>query len=121
MVRAGKREYGARHSADESHPVLSGIKSWPMPVWMSHGDKVENSRRIPRDRAQRQHLMRGYFNAANTVIGVQFHPEVTHTGEARFFHNFLSRSGVQGRLDDGFLHRDSEEMRLEIKKLGRTG
>ncbi|HQG13524.1 MAG TPA: glutamine-hydrolyzing GMP synthase, partial [bacterium] len=119
VVRAGKREYGrAMLTADESHPVFSGIKSWPMPVWMSHGDKVE---RIPdgfRVIARSDNSSCAIIsNAANTVIGVQFHPEVTHTPEGgALISNFLFKI-CECKADwtmDSFIEIQRDEIRNRV-------
>lgn len=92
VINAGKREYGrATLTAIESHPILGGVANWPMPVWMSHGDKVESLPEGFRAVARSD-------NTDNAVVvgdddrlfGVQFHPEVTHTPEGqRILENFI--------------------------------
>ncbi len=83
VEKSPKREYGhALIQAEESHPFLAGVKVWPMPVWMSHGDKVEalppGFRAIARSANSPFAAM---ADEANRLIGVQFHPEVVHTPE----------------------------------------
>ena len=79
----GKREYGrATIERIGEHPFFEGIDQWPMPVWMSHGDKVDE---LP----QGFHAIAKSGNspyaamadATGRIIGVQFHPEVVHTPE----------------------------------------
>ncbi len=85
VEKASRREYGrATIHAEESHVLFSHIKEWPMPVWMSHGDHVvrlpEGFRVIGKsDNAP----IAAMSDETNTVIGLQFHPEVTHTHEGK--------------------------------------
>lgn len=85
VAGGGKREYGRAHlQAEESHVLFAGIKEWPMPVWMSHGDKVEAL--PPGFRAIAKSMnspVAAMASADDRIIGIQFHPEVTHTPEGR--------------------------------------
>lgn len=94
IVKAsGKREYGRAHiQAEESHRIFQGVKEWPMPVWMSHGDKVtklpENFRSIAKSENS---PIAAIASADNKIIGLQFHPEVVHTPEgAKILQNFAT-------------------------------
>ncbi|MFA5811654.1 MAG: glutamine-hydrolyzing GMP synthase [bacterium] len=83
VAKSGKREYGrAMIQAEESHPLFNGVREWPMPVWMSHGDRVEQ---IPQGfRSIARSANSPYAAMASDdgkLIGVQFHPEVVHTPE----------------------------------------
>jgi GMP synthase (glutamine-hydrolysing) len=87
-----KREYGkALVYAEESHTLLRGIREWPMPVWMSHGDHVDELPPGYRVVARSENVpIVVMANASNTIIGLQFHPEVTHTPEGSIvLKNFL--------------------------------
>lgn len=92
VAGSAKREYGrATIQAEESHVLLEGIREWPMPVWMSHGDKVDEV--PPGFRAIAKSSNSPYAamsDDANRLIGVQFHPEVVHTPEgATILKNFV--------------------------------
>jgi len=94
VEKSGKREYGrAIVIADEGHDLFAGIKEWPMPVWMSHGDCVKE---VPSSFRGIAHSHNSP-NAAmadfdNRVLGVQFHPEVMHTPEGKqLLQNFTHR------------------------------
>jgi GMP synthase (glutamine-hydrolysing) len=90
--KADHREYGrAFLQAEESHLLFSGVKEWPMPVWMSHGDKVDELPPGYRAIAKSNNSpIAAIANSSNTIVGLQFHPEVTHTPEgARLLGNFL--------------------------------
>ena len=92
VVGSRKREYGrAVIQAEESHALLAGVKRWPMPVWMSHGDKVEE---LPPGFRAIAHSANSPFAAmsddSDRMLGVQFHPEVVHTPEgAILLKNFV--------------------------------
>lgn len=92
VAKADRREYGrALVQVEESHVLFSGIQEWPMPVWMSHGDRVDEIppgyRAIARSTNSPVAAM---ANASNTIFGLQFHPEVTHTPEGfKLMANFL--------------------------------
>ena len=91
VVSSHRREFGATSidiSSDD--PLFQGVKGRTM-VWMSHGDQVKG-------------LPSGFTTLAATstcphaavrhpdsgFVGLQFHPEVTHTSEGRtILNNFL--------------------------------
>ena len=91
VAAAGAREYGPaeiHHSGRD--PLLAGLPS-PLPVWMSHGDRVT---RLP---PGFESLARS-DNSPDAIIGhdgqrcygVQFHPEVAHTPQgSALLRNFL--------------------------------
>jgi GMP synthase (glutamine-hydrolysing) len=82
VARADHREYG---SADieilKNSDLFAGFAVHEnLPVWMSHGDRVEN---LPADfeilAASKNSPVAAVKNRAGTIFGVQFHPEVVHT------------------------------------------
>src|SRR3989338_6404733 len=95
VEKSDRREYGpSQILANESHPLLSKIHEWPMPVWMSHGDRVielpEGFRSIASSRNSPHAAM---ANADDSILGLQFHPEVSHTPEGgQLLANFLFAS-----------------------------
>ncbi|MFH1829361.1 MAG: glutamine-hydrolyzing GMP synthase [Pseudomonadota bacterium] len=83
VAGSNKREYGrAVIQAVEGHNLFAGVREWPMPVWMSHGDAVDELpsgfRAIARSENSPYAAM---SDESNRIIGVQFHPEVVHTPE----------------------------------------
>jgi len=93
VVQAERREYGhalldVAVSDDLFHDITDAT-----PVWMSHGDSVENpgpgfevlATTTNTPYAAVRHSQRRLY-------GIQFHPEVTHTGRGRdMMGNFLTR------------------------------
>lgn len=90
-----KREYGRSDLfIDETEDLFVGFDaSWPIQVWMSHGDRIDS-------------LPPGFFSIAHSAnspiaaiknpelraYGVQFHPEVAHTPLGKeIIKNFLLR------------------------------
>jgi len=92
VEKASRREYGrATIQVEESHPLFTHVLQWPMPVWMSHGDHVTilpSGYRVIAKSANAP--IAAMANESGTVIGLQFHPEVTHTLEGmKLIENFL--------------------------------
>ncbi|MFH0800212.1 MAG: glutamine-hydrolyzing GMP synthase [Pseudomonadota bacterium] len=85
VVAAGKREYGrAEIQAEESHRLFAGVRGWPMPVWMSHGDRIERMPEGFRPIAKSANSpVAAMASDDDRILGLQFHPEVTHTPEGR--------------------------------------
>jgi GMP synthase (glutamine-hydrolysing) len=108
VAPAGEREYGpAEISTIQANPL---IPPGSMPVWMSHGDRLESmppgferlavSANSPY--AAMGDLQRSYF-------GVQFHPEVRHTpGGLAIIQRFVSDiCGAQANWTPGAIIEDS--------------
>jgi GMP synthase (glutamine-hydrolysing) len=88
------REYGhAELLVDTGCPFFRGLTAGHIPVWMSHGDRI-------------QQLPPGFVGIASTdnapvaamqdasgrLFGIQFHPEVSHTPQGlQLLQNFLYR------------------------------
>lgn len=80
VTRAESREYGnTKLIVDNSTDVLKGI-SGETPVWMSHGDYIEQA---PAGFTVNAHTdstpVAAMANPTRGIYGVQFHPEVVHT------------------------------------------
>jgi GMP synthase (glutamine-hydrolysing) len=64
-------------------PAISNLKS-PIPVWMSHGDRIEQ---VPPGFSviarSANSPIAGMADAARRIFGIQFHPEVNHTQHGR--------------------------------------
>jgi GMP synthase (glutamine-hydrolysing) len=115
---APAREYGrAECEVIDSSALFAGIHS-PTQVWMSHGDQVTG---IADDFAPLARTSTCPYAAVKhkrlPLVGLQFHPEVTHTPEgAAVLRNFLHTiCGAQGkwRLGD-FAAESIERIRTQV-------
>ncbi|HTU03212.1 MAG TPA: glutamine-hydrolyzing GMP synthase [Candidatus Sulfotelmatobacter sp.] len=93
VSRATRREYGpAELRVDQQADLFAGLPS-TVPVWMSHGDRVD---RLPAAFEVLAHTGNSPYAAirhrAQPVFAVQFHPEVVHTPRGKeILANFLFR------------------------------
>jgi GMP synthase (glutamine-hydrolysing) len=94
VAAAQRREYGPAllQVADRGCPLLSGLPS-ELPVWMSHGDRIE---RLPPGFAivaqTDNSPIAAMAHPGRHLYGLQFHPEVIHTPQgAELIRNFLVR------------------------------
>ncbi len=120
VERADHREYG---SADieilKNTDLFSGFALHEnLPVWMSHGDRVEN---LPADfeilAASKNSPVAAVKNSAGTIFGVQFHPEVVHTPRgADILSNFVHGICGCGRnwTMAGFIETTVAEIRRRV-------
>jgi GMP synthase (glutamine-hydrolysing) len=79
-----KQEYGysVLHFSDNSSPLFEGLDESP-PVWMSHGDRVEE---IPPgfvSLAYTENSPYAVIGNNDGIYGIQFHPEVAHTPQGK--------------------------------------
>jgi GMP synthase (glutamine-hydrolysing) len=79
-----KQEYGysVLHLSDNSSPLFEGLDESP-PVWMSHGDRVED---IPPgfvSLAYTENSPYAVIGNNDGIYGIQFHPEVAHTPQGK--------------------------------------
>jgi GMP synthase (glutamine-hydrolysing) len=85
------REYGsAEIRRTQDNPLLKGLPE-AMPVWMSHGDRIETPPPgFSGLAASRNSPYAAMGNVERRLYGVQFHPEVAHTPQGSdLLHNFL--------------------------------
>lgn len=113
-----KHEYGLAilHQGADGHPLFADLPS-EMPVWMSHGDRIEE-------------MPMGFVSLAYTdnspvaamgndqgIIGLQFHPEVIHTPQGKnILQNFLyGVCGCSGSWTPGsFVTESMERIREQV-------
>lgn len=89
------REYGpAEVSPDTTHPLFKGISS-KTEVWASHGDTVTTLPSGFKSIATSSGIA-AMTNEDNSIMGIQFHPEVTDTKEGKnILQNFLNISNCE--------------------------
>jgi GMP synthase (glutamine-hydrolysing) len=104
VVRADRREFGhALLEIREAGDLFAGIPD-RTPVWMSHGDSVEDPGPGFRTLAATTNTPHAaVVHAERRLYGIQFHPEVTHTERGRdILGNFLLRvCGMRGDWEMG--------------------
>lgn len=129
-----EREYGAavihatgstpRETATAAtNPLFGGLPA-DMPVWMSHGDRVE---RLPDGFLAIAHSanspLAAIADSERGLYGIQFHPEVVHTPQgsqllANFVHTIC---GCTGDWTPGSLiHETIERVRAQVGEEGRV-
>jgi GMP synthase (glutamine-hydrolysing) len=124
MTRAERREYGpAELIVDDASDVFAGFSAGhATPVWMSHGDRLEE---LPPGWQVLAHSgnspVAACCDAERRRFAVQFHPEVAHTPRGReLLENFLFRV-CRARADwtmENFIEREPERIRARVGKAG---
>ncbi|MFH1139525.1 MAG: glutamine-hydrolyzing GMP synthase [Pseudomonadota bacterium] len=113
------REYGpAELFVTEPGDLFEGLGAGPLPVWMSHGDRIQDPPPGFTVAARSRNSPVGAMRDATGLLwGVQFHPEVVHTPQGReVLANFLFRIC---RLQPdwtmaGFIERTTADLRERI-------
>ncbi|MCH8089770.1 MAG: glutamine-hydrolyzing GMP synthase [Chloroflexi bacterium] len=86
-----KREYGPAvlHQNVSDHPIFRGLPR-EMPVWMSHGDQITEMPPGFSSLAYTDNAPVAVLGNDHKIIGLQFHPEVSHTPDGKtILKNFL--------------------------------
>jgi len=121
--RAPRREYGpADLVVDDRADLFAGFDRGAVPVWMSHGDKMDA---LPPGWTVLAHSANSAIAACadptRRLFGVQFHPEVVHTPRgAEILANFLFRI-CRARADwtmEGFVERETARIRARVGTAG---
>ena len=92
-VEAGtEHEYGhvVIHKDGQNNPLFEGLDN-EIPVWMSHGDRIEELPPGFRSLAYSENSPIAVMgNEEGTYFGIQFHPEVAHTPQgSEILRNFV--------------------------------
>ena len=103
VAPAGEREYGFAVIQRNDKSVLFDGLDDEIPVWMSHGDRID---RLPAGFRSVAYSENSPIAAASNdagVYGIQFHPEVAHTPQgAEILRNFIYKvCGVSGAWTPG--------------------
>ncbi len=116
-----KHEYGLAilHQNSVDTPLFSGL-SLEMPVWMSHGDWIEEMPPGFTSLAYTDNSPIAAMGNDRGIIGLQFHPEVAHTPQGKdILQNFLYKiCGCSGTWTPGSFVAESIE---RIKNQVGTG
>jgi GMP synthase (glutamine-hydrolysing) len=99
-----KREYGHAilHVSQVDSPLFAGLPE-STPVWMSHGDKIEEMPPDFHPLAYTENSPYAVIGKENSIYGLQFHPEVAHTPEGKtILKNFVYKvCGCKGNWTMG--------------------
>ncbi|MCL4478278.1 MAG: glutamine-hydrolyzing GMP synthase [Deltaproteobacteria bacterium] len=105
VQKSKQREYGrAEIKIDPISPLFDGMEhTHRHTVWMSHSDRIEE---VPEGfsviASSANSPIAGFQNQSKQIIGLQFHPEVSHTEEGiKILNNFARHCNVTGKWDIG--------------------
>lgn len=105
--RSNKREYGPAALLPEALEGLYKDMSPSSQVWMSHSDTVEHLADDCRVIARNSEGVPVSLQWGDSMFGIQFHPEVTHSHEGRtILRNFLSFADHLTPFDIGDFKRE---------------
>ena len=115
------REYGPAviHQNERSSGAATLFEGLPesMPVWMSHGDRIEEAPPGMETLAYSDTSPIAAMGNGEGLVGIQFHPEVVHTPDGkRIVENFLYRvCGLRGDWTAGNVIAESiDNIRREV-------
>ena len=111
------REYGpAEVFVNTKHPLFAGVTE-KTEVWASHGDTVTKLPAGFTSIATSKGIA-AMSNKTNSVLGIQFHPEVVDTKEGKkILQNFLNMSGCKKDWDPiNLIHEIQTEVLQTINK-----
>ncbi|MFC2014913.1 glutamine-hydrolyzing GMP synthase [Chloroflexota bacterium] len=105
-----KQEYGHSilHLSDKNSPLFSGLED-SLPVWMSHGDRIEEMPPGFTALAHTENSPVAVMGNGEGIYGIQFHPEVAHTPQGMdILRNFAYQvCGCQGNWTIGSFINES--------------
>jgi GMP synthase (glutamine-hydrolysing) len=104
VAQGTHKEYGhaVLHLSDSRSPLFSGLPD-SSPVWMSHGDRIEEMPLGFKSLAYTENSPVAVMGSADQIYGLQCHPEVAHTVYgATMLKNFVFNiCGCQGNWTMG--------------------
>jgi GMP synthase (glutamine-hydrolysing) len=120
VTPGAKREYGHAilHISQEDSPLFTGLPE-STPVWMSHGDKIEETPPGFKSLAYTENSPNAVIGNKNNIYGLQFHPEVVHTPEGKtILQNFVNKvCGCKGNWTMGnFVNESMERIKQQVRK-----
>jgi GMP synthase (glutamine-hydrolysing) len=115
-----RREYGLAvlHQNSVSTPLFDGLPP-EMPVWMSHGDRIEEVPPGFKVIAYTENSPIAAMGNEHGLIGLQFHPEVVHTPQGKtILQNFLYKiCGCSGNWTPGsFVVESIQRIKEQVGK-----
>ncbi|MFC1932348.1 glutamine-hydrolyzing GMP synthase [Chloroflexota bacterium] len=115
-----KQEYGHAilHLSDEDSPLFAGLDD-ASPVWMSHGDRIEEMPPGFRALAYTENSPIAVMGNGERIFGLQFHPEVAHTPQGKaILENFAYRvCGCHGNWTIGnFINENISRIKEQVGK-----
>jgi len=115
-----KQEYGHAilHLSDSDSPLFTGLSA-SSPVWMSHGDRIEEMPPGFRVLAYTENSPFAVIGNDDRIFGLQFHPEVAHTPDGKtILKNFLCQiCGCQGNWTMGnFINESIARIKEQVGK-----
>ncbi len=115
---ATKQEYGHAmlHISAVNSPLFAGLPE-STPVWMSHGDRIEETPPGFSALAYTDNSPLAVIGDGQRIFGLQFHPEVAHTPEGKnILRNFVYKvCGCQGNWTMGsFIHDSIARIREQV-------
>jgi GMP synthase (glutamine-hydrolysing) len=124
MARAERREYGpAEVTVDDDADLFAGFSAGSRtPVWMSHGDRLEDVPAGWRPLAHSENSpVAALADRERRRFAIQFHPEVVHTPRGRqMLENFLFRichAGADWTMEN-FIEREAEQIHAQVGNAG---
>ncbi len=113
------REYGysVLHRNGAGGALLEGLDT-SVPVWMSHGDRIDEMPPGFTALASSEHSPVAVMGNAHGMFGIQFHPEVAHTPQgSEIIRNFAYKvCGCDGTwTPSNFVSDTVEQIRSQVK------
>jgi len=113
-----RREYGhaVMHINQVDSPLFAGLPE-STPVWMSHGDKIEEMPPDFHTLAQTENSPYAVIGNGGGIYGLQFHPEVAHTPEGKtILRNFVYKvCGCRGKWTMGnFINESMARIKEQV-------